>query len=50
MLYVQLLETSMNIFHLCNKKIDDIDNYNTGWLVSLVIGEYLAWFGEHLLG
>lgn len=21
-----------------------------GWLVSLVIGDYLAWFGEHLLG
>jgi hypothetical protein len=20
------------------------------WLVSLVIGDYLAWFGEHLLG
>lgn len=21
-----------------------------GWLVSLVIGDYLAWFGEHFLG
>lgn len=21
-----------------------------GWLVSLVIGDSLAWFGEHLLG
>lgn len=25
-------------------------NKSPGWLVSLVIGDYLAWFGEHLLG
>src|SRR5262249_12714511 len=25
-------------------------NQSPGWLVSLVIGDYLAWFGEHLLG
>lgn len=25
-------------------------NQSPGWLVSLVIGNYLAWFGEHLLG
>lgn len=24
-------------------------NQSPGWLVSLVIGDYLAWFGEHLL-
>jgi len=24
-------------------------NKSPGWLVSLVIGDYLAWFGEHLL-
>lgn len=25
-------------------------NQSPDWLVSLVIGNYLAWFGEHLLG
>jgi hypothetical protein len=25
-------------------------NQSPGWLVSLVIGDYLAWFGEHFLG
>lgn len=25
-------------------------NKSPGWLVSLVIGDYLAWFGEHFLG
>ncbi|VAI46138.1 unnamed protein product [Triticum turgidum subsp. durum] len=25
-------------------------NQSPGWLVSLVIGDYLAWFEEHLLG
>ncbi|KAI4978392.1 hypothetical protein ZWY2020_047908, partial [Hordeum vulgare] len=25
-------------------------NQSPGWFVSLVIGDYLAWFGEHLLG
>lgn len=27
-----------------------IKRKSPGWLVSLVIGDYLAWFGEHLLG
>lgn len=26
------------------------NNQSPGRLVSLVIGDYLAWFGEHLLG
>jgi NADH-ubiquinone oxidoreductase chain 4 len=25
-------------------------NQSAGWLVSLVMEDYLAWFGEHLLG
>ncbi|KAK4278521.1 hypothetical protein QN277_016357 [Acacia crassicarpa] len=25
-------------------------NQSPSWLVSLVIRDYLAWFGEHLLG
>lgn len=28
----------------------DNQNKSPGRLVSLVIGDYLAWFGEHLLG
>ena len=38
------LETILMGFGRNNK------NQSPGWLVSLVIGDYLAWFGEHLLG
>ena len=33
-----------------NESGRDDKNQRPGWLVSLVIGDYLAWFGEHLLG
>lgn len=42
------LETGLMV--LISYPVGIIRMESPGWLVSLVIGDYLAWFGEHFLG